>query len=203
MENFLSFFFPFSFPFFFFFDILTIHNDQMSYVKHALDAPHVFFTQLGRSGGGGGPKRPGAQPTNAVSHLLQLKNGNFQTQVFDILIIYTNQISYVKHVLDPLHVSFTLFGCWRGDEVASKRLGHKGISNLFDCACITPMVHPKQSTAIEYKHSLDPLYNTSSPTMAIRTLLTVGLCPFAIGLFILGNRAKGIINWECFWLVFL
>ena len=25
-----------------------------------------------------------------------------------------NRISYVKHVLAPLHVFFTLFGCWGG-----------------------------------------------------------------------------------------
>ena len=27
-----------------FFDVLTIHNDQISYVKHILDCLYVFFT---------------------------------------------------------------------------------------------------------------------------------------------------------------
>ena len=34
-----------------------------------------------------------------------------KTDVFDILIIYNDHISSVKHVFDPLHVFFTLFGC--------------------------------------------------------------------------------------------
>ena len=38
----------------------------------------------------------------------------FQTDFFDILTIHNDQTSYVKHVLDPLYVFFTLFGCWRG-----------------------------------------------------------------------------------------
>ena len=37
-----------------------------------------------------------------------------ETDFFDILIIHNYQISNVKHVLDPLHVFFTPFGCWRG-----------------------------------------------------------------------------------------
>ena len=37
-----------------------------------------------------------------------------QTDFFDILTIHNDQMSYVKHVLDPLHVFFTLFGCWKG-----------------------------------------------------------------------------------------
>ena len=31
---------------------------------------------------------------------------------FCILTIHNDQISHVKHVSDPLHVSFTLFGCF-------------------------------------------------------------------------------------------
>ena len=34
-----------------------------------------------------------------------------KTDFFDTLTI---QISYVKHVLAPLYVFFTLFGCWGG-----------------------------------------------------------------------------------------
>ena len=35
-----------------------------------------------------------------------------ETDFFDILTIQDDQISYVKHVLAPLYVFFTLFGCW-------------------------------------------------------------------------------------------
>ena len=39
----------------------------------------------------------------------------FKTDFFDILTIPNDQISYVKHVLDPLYLFFTPFGCWMGD----------------------------------------------------------------------------------------
>ena len=58
------------------FDTLTIQNDQMSYVKHALAPLYVFFTLFGCVGGGGGaPKGAGAQPAYAVLQPRQLKNG--------------------------------------------------------------------------------------------------------------------------------
>ena len=34
----------------------------------------------------------------------------FKTEFFDIPAIHNDQISYVKHVVDPLYVFFTLFG---------------------------------------------------------------------------------------------
>ena len=37
-----------------------------------------------------------------------------ETDFFDTLTIQNDQISYVKHVLAPLHVFFTLFGCGGG-----------------------------------------------------------------------------------------
>ena len=37
-----------------------------------------------------------------------------KTDLFDIQTIQNHQISYVKHVLAPLYVFFTLFGCWGG-----------------------------------------------------------------------------------------
>ena len=40
-----------------FFDILTIQNDQMSYIKHVLAPLYVFFTLFGWGGGGGGLPR--------------------------------------------------------------------------------------------------------------------------------------------------
>ena len=60
----------------FFFDILTIHNSKIFYVKHVSDPRCVFFTLFG-CGGGGGHKGAGAQPSYAFFHS-QLKNRNFQ-----------------------------------------------------------------------------------------------------------------------------
>ena len=37
-----------------------------------------------------------------------------ETDFFDTLTIQNDQISYVKHVLAPLYVFFTLFGCLGG-----------------------------------------------------------------------------------------
>ena len=42
------------------------------------------------------------------------KMESFKTDFFDVVTIQNDQISYVNHVLDPLCVFFTLFGCWRG-----------------------------------------------------------------------------------------
>ena len=42
MENFLK----------YYFDTLTIHNDEISYVKHVLDLLFVFFTLFGWGGMG-------------------------------------------------------------------------------------------------------------------------------------------------------
>ena len=33
---------------------------------------------------------------------------------FDIVTTHNDEICYVKHVLAPLYVFFTLFGCWGG-----------------------------------------------------------------------------------------
>ena len=37
-----------------------------------------------------------------------------ETDFFDSLTIQNDQISYIKHVLAPLYVFFTLLGCWGG-----------------------------------------------------------------------------------------
>ena len=44
----------------------------------------------------------------------------FETDFFDTLTIQNDQISYVKHILAPLYVCFTLFGCWGGGGGAPK-----------------------------------------------------------------------------------
>ena len=46
----------------------------------------------------------------------------FETDFFDTLTIQKDQISYVKHVLAPRYVFFTLFGCWGGG--LPRGLGH-------------------------------------------------------------------------------
>ena len=59
-----------------FFDIVTIYNDEICYVKHVL-APFMCFSHylgVGR-GGGGAPKGARAQPAYAVFLPQQLKNG--------------------------------------------------------------------------------------------------------------------------------
>ena len=92
-----------------FFDIVSTHNDEISYVKHVLAPSYVFFTLFGYWGRGGKGSR--AQLADAVYQPRQLKNGNFQ---FNVLTIQNDQISHVKHVLAPLYVFFTLLGCWGG-----------------------------------------------------------------------------------------
>ena len=54
-----------------------------------------------------------------------------ETNFFDTLTIQNDQISYVKHVLDPLHVFFTLFGCG-GGGVLLRGLGYT------TCLCSFP-----------------------------------------------------------------
>ena len=39
---------------------------------------------------------------------------NFAKHFFDIVTTYNDEICYVKHVLAPFYVFFTLFGCWGG-----------------------------------------------------------------------------------------
>ena len=91
-----------------FFDTLTIQNDQISYVKHVLAPFYVFFTFLGV--GGGVPRGLGHNLLMQFSSLGSSKMEIFETDFFDILTIQNDQIFYIKHVLAPLHVFFTLFG---------------------------------------------------------------------------------------------
>ena len=66
-----------------FFDILTIQNDQISYVKHVLAPLYVFFTLFGVGGGGG------ALPRGLGHNLLMQFSGsskwNFPKLIFLIL----------------------------------------------------------------------------------------------------------------------
>ena len=75
-----------------------------------------FSPYLGVGGGGrGAPK--GSRAHNLLMQFSNLGSSKMEiseTDFFDTLTIQSDQISYVKHVLAPLYVFFTLFGCWAG-----------------------------------------------------------------------------------------
>ena len=90
---------------------------------------YVFFTLFGWGGGGGGlPRGPGHNLLMQFSGLGSSKMEISETDFFDTLTIQNNQISYVKHVLAPLYVFFTLFGCWGGGGGGSQ--GGRGTTCL-------------------------------------------------------------------------
>ena len=96
-------------------DILTIQNHQISYIKHVLAPLYVFFTRFGCLGGGGGlPRGLGYNLLMQLSSLGSSKMETSKTDFSDILTIQNHQISYIKHVLAPLYVFFTRFGCLGG-----------------------------------------------------------------------------------------
>ena len=101
-----------------FFDTLTIQNDQISYVKHILAPLHVFFTLFGCVWGGGGRGTKGSRAHHLLMQFSGVGSSKMEiseTDFLHTLTIQNDQISYVKHVLAPLHVFFTLFGCvWGG-----------------------------------------------------------------------------------------
>ena len=102
-----------------FFDVLTVHTDQTSHVKHVSEPLHVLFTLFGCLDRGKGLVH---KLLMQFSTLSSSKLEIAETGFFDILTIHNDQITYVKHVLDPLDVFFTLSGCWRGAEATSKGL---------------------------------------------------------------------------------
>ena len=72
-----------------------------------------FSPYLGVCVGGGG-RTKGSRAHNLLMHFFGLgssKTEFSETHPFDILTIQNDQISYVKHVLAPPHVFFTLFEC--------------------------------------------------------------------------------------------
>ena len=70
---------------------------------------------------GGLPRGLGHNLLMQFSTLCSSKMQISQTGFFDILTIHNDQISYAKHVIHPLYVFFTLFGCLDG----GKGQGHK------------------------------------------------------------------------------
>ena len=106
------------------FDIVTTYNDEICYVKHVLDPLCVFFTLFGCGGG----CTKGSRAHNLLMQFCGLGSSKMEiseTDFFHTSTIQNDQISYVKHVLAPLHVFFTLFGCVCGGGGGVPRgLGH-------------------------------------------------------------------------------
>ena len=95
-----------------FLGILTIPKDQISYVKHVLDPFLSFSPYLGiwrGAGSGGVPRGMGHNLLMQLSTLYSSKMEIFGTDFFDILTTHNDQISYVKHVLDPLSFGPCIF----------------------------------------------------------------------------------------------
>ena len=76
----------------------------------------MFFTLFGCWGGGEAGGLKGLGPGhNLLMQFSRLGLSNFsETDFFAIVTIQNDQIFYVKHVLAPLYVVFTLFGCGGG-----------------------------------------------------------------------------------------
>ena len=65
-----------------------------------------------------------------------------ETDFFDALTMQNDQISYVKHVLAPLHVFFTLVGCVWGGGVP-RGLGHTTCLCRFPASAAQKWKFPK------------------------------------------------------------
>ena len=105
-------------------DNMTTYNDELCYVKHVLDPLCVFFTLFGWWGGGG---TKGCRAHDLLMQFSGLGSSKMEISETDFphtLTIQNDQISYVKHVLAPLHVFFTLFGCVWGGGGGARGLGH-------------------------------------------------------------------------------
>ena len=66
-----------------------------------------------------------------------------ETDFLDILTIQNDQISYVKHVLAPLYVFFTLFGCGGGAGGLPRGLGHNLLLCRFPASAAQKWEFPK------------------------------------------------------------
>ena len=75
----------------------------------------MFFTVFWYlEGGDGAPKGGWGSLLMQFSTLYSSKSEISETGFFDILIIHNDQLSYAKHVLGPVYVFFTRFGCLEG-----------------------------------------------------------------------------------------
>ena len=87
---------------------------------------NILTIYLWRGGGGDGelPRGLGHNLLVQLSSLGSSKMEISKTDIFHIpSILQNDQISYVKRVLAPLYVVFTVFGCWGGGGVP-RGLGH-------------------------------------------------------------------------------
>ena len=72
------------------------------------------YLGVGGAGGGVSQRGGGGMGHNLLLQFSSLSSSKMEiseTDFSDTLTIQNDQISYVKHVLAPLHVFFTLFGC--------------------------------------------------------------------------------------------
>ena len=130
-----------------FFHILTIQNDQVSHIKHVLDPLRVFFILFG-CGGGGDTK--GSRAHNLLMQFSGLGGSKMEfseTDFFHTLTIQNDQLSHVKHVLAPIHVFFTLFGCGWGGALL-RGLGHTTCLCSFPAPAAQKWKFPKLSFLI-------------------------------------------------------
>ena len=101
-----------------------------------------FSPYLGVAGGGG---TKGSRAHNLLMQFSGLGSSKIEiseTDFFDTLTIQNDQIFYVKHVLDPVHVFFTLFG--RGGAGGVPRgLGHTACSCSFQASAAQKWKFPK------------------------------------------------------------
>ena len=149
-----------------FFDILTIHNGQICYVKHVLGPSMCFSSYLGALDVWTGARGRG---TTCLRHFPPsiAQKCNLSNPFFLILTFHHDQISYVKHVLDPLYVFFILFGRF-GCLDRGQGLGHNLLlqfSTLYTSKMEISKpgfffdsltIHNNQISYV--KHVLDPLY---------------------------------------------
>ena len=70
-----------------FFYILTIQNDEISYVKHVLGPLYVFVTLFGCRGGGGGAALPKGLGHNLLMSFTSLGSSKMEICETDLLIL--------------------------------------------------------------------------------------------------------------------
>ena len=93
--------------------------------------------------GGGSPRGLGHNLLTQFSSLCSSKMEISETDFFDTLTFKNDQISYVKHILAPFSVFFTLFACWGG---VPRGLGHNLLmqfSSLGSSKMVVPLPYSR------------------------------------------------------------
>ena len=94
--------------------------------------------------GGGGGK--GSRAHNLLMQFLGLGSSKMEISEIDFfhtLTMQNDQISYVKHVLAPLHVFFTQLGCVCGGGGGARGLGHTTCLRSFPASAAQKWNFPK------------------------------------------------------------